>query len=88
MVVSPDRGQVSVPSEGFKLVIDGKEYEVKSELLTGREIMKLGDIPIEDGLIQLLPDGTQVQIGPDQVVDLKQGDHYKRPPRFNRGMLA
>ena len=88
MVVSPDRGQVSVPSGAFKLVIDGKEYEVKSELLTGREIMKLGDIPIADGLIQLLPDGTQVQIGPDQVVDLKQGDHYKRPPRFNRGMSA
>ena len=79
---------MSVPAGAFKLIIDGKEYEVDRELVTGQEIMKLGDIPIADGLIQLLPDGTQIQIGPDQVVDLKQGDHFKRPPRFNRGMSA
>ena len=83
-----DRGQGSVPAGKFKLIIDGKEFEVAHEFLTGREIMKLGDIPIDDGLIQLLPDGTQVLIGPDQVVDLKEGDHFKRPPRFKRGMTG
>ena len=79
---------MSVPTGKFKLIVDGEEYEVARELITGREIMKLGDIPVADGLIQLLPDGTQVQIAPDQVVDLKQGDHFKRPPRFSRGMAA
>ena len=87
-MTSTQREPVSISVEGFKLIIDGKEYEVKHELLTGREIMKLGDIPIADGLIQLLPDGTQVLIGPDEVVDLKKGDHFKRPPRFKRGMSS
>lgn len=81
-----DRGPEIITAGEFKLIVEGKEFEVPHEFLTGQEIMKLGDIPIEDGLIQLLPDGTQVLIGPDQLVDLKQGDHFKRPPRFKRGM--
>lgn len=87
-MTTQDPQEVTVPTGKFTLIIDGKEFEVAHEFLTGQEIMKLGDIPIDEGLIQLLPDGTQVLIGPDQVVDLKEGDHFKRPPRFKRGMGA
>lgn len=84
-MTTQDRSQAHPTAGLFKLFVDGQEFEVDRELITGREIMKLGNIPIKDGLIQLLPDGTQVQISADQVVDLKQGDHFKKPPHFNRG---
>ena len=84
-MATEQRDPIAISVESFKLIVDGEEYEAKSEFLTGQEIMKLAGIPLGDGLIQLLPDGIQVQIGPDEVVDLKQGDHFKRPPRFKRG---
>lgn len=87
-MTTTQRDATETTDEGFRLIVDNQEYQVKSEFLTGREIMKLADIPFEDGLIQLQPDGTQVLIGLDEVVDLKQGDHFKRPPRFKRGMSA
>ncbi|MYH24302.1 MAG: hypothetical protein F4156_03680 [Holophagales bacterium] len=87
-MTTTQRDTVDTTDEGFTLIVDNKEYLVKSELLTGREIMKLAGIPFADGLIQLLPDGTQVLIGLDETVDLKQGDHFKRPPRFKRGMSS
>lgn len=70
----------------FTLFIDGKEFHVEQSQMTGLEIMQLGNIPVEVGLIQILEDGTQVQIQPNDVVVFEgPGRRFKRAPRFIRG---
>ena len=69
----------------YTLFIDGKEYHVKKFQLTGAEIMDLGNIPYEVGLILIEQDGAQVWIGKDKVVELKPGRRFKKAPRFIRG---
>ena len=69
----------------FTIFIDGKEYPVEKSEMTGAEIMDLGGIPRELGLILVLEDGTQVQVKEDEVVELKPGRRFKKAPRFVRG---
>jgi hypothetical protein len=69
----------------YTLFVDGKEYHVDKPELTGSEIMDLGGIPYDLGLILIEEDGTQVQIQPDEVIELKPGRRFKKAPRFIRG---
>jgi hypothetical protein len=69
----------------YTLFIDGKEYHVEKSELTGAEIMDLGGIPYELGLLLILEDGTQVQVREDEVIELKPGRRFKKAPRFIRG---
>lgn len=69
----------------FTLFVDDKEFHVEESTLTGAEIMDLAGIPREVGLIQILEDGSQVQIKEDEVVELKPGRRFKKAPRFRRG---
>jgi len=69
----------------YTLFIDDKEYHVEKSELTGAEIMDLGNIPHELGLILIQEDGTQVQVREDEVIDLKPGRRFKKAPRFKRG---
>lgn len=52
---------------------------------TGGEIMDAGGIRRGVGLIAVLEDGTQVQVGEDEVVDLRSGARFTAAPRFLRG---
>lgn len=74
-----------VEGKFYTLFIDGKEYHVEKSELTGAEIMDLGGIPRELGLIEILEDGTQVQVREDEVIELKPGRRFKKAPRFIRG---
>jgi hypothetical protein len=69
----------------YTLFIDDKEYHVEKSELTGAEIMDLGGIPHDTGLILIQEDGTQVQVREDEVIDLKPGRRFKKAPRFKRG---
>lgn len=69
----------------FTFFVDGKEFHTEKSSLTGGEIMDLAGIPREVGLIQILEDGTQVQVNADDVIELKPGRRFKRAPRFIRG---
>lgn len=69
----------------YTLFIDGTEYRVHQSSMTGAEIMALGGIPLEVGLIQILQDGTESQVGPDEVIEFKHPGRFKRAPRFKRG---
>ena len=77
-------GQV-VEGKFYTLFIDDKEYHVEKSELTGAEIMDLGGIPHELGLLLIEPDGTQIQVREDEVIDLKPGRRFKKAPRFVRG---
>jgi hypothetical protein len=74
-----------VEGKFYTLFIDGKEYHTEKSELTGAEIMDMGSIPHELGLILVLEDGTQVQVREDEVIELKPGRRFKKAPRFVRG---
>ncbi len=74
-----------VEGKFYTLFIDGKEYHVENRELTGAEIMDLGGIPYEVGLILIREDGTQVQVGEEELIELKPGRRFKKAPRFIRG---
>jgi hypothetical protein len=69
----------------YFLEVDGQEYELDQAMITGGEIMDLAHIPHEQGLLELLEDGTQRQVSADEEVDLKPGKRFKKRPRFRRG---
>lgn len=71
--------------KSFVFEVDGQEYRIEEETITGGEIMDLAGIPRDVGLVQILEDGTQRQVGVDEVIELKPGRQFKKRPRFQRG---
>jgi hypothetical protein len=69
----------------FVFDVDDVTYEHDRPTITGGEIMALAGISPNDGLIQILPDGTRKTIAPDETVRLVPGIQFKRRPRFKRG---
>lgn len=69
----------------YFIEVDGVEYKFHHEPLTGGEIMDRAGIPREQGLLELLDDGTQRQVGVDEEIELKPGKRFKKRPRFRRG---
>ncbi len=74
-----------VQGKFYIFFVDTKEFHVEQATITGGEIMDLAGIPRDVGLILVQEDGTQVQVGPDEVIELKPGRRFKRAPRFVRG---
>jgi len=77
--------RAEVRGKFYTLFIDDKEYRVEKSTMTGAEIMDLGGIPHESGLVQILEDGSQVQVKETDVIELKPGRRFKKAPRFRRG---
>lgn len=69
----------------YFIEVDGQEYRLEQETITGGEIMDLAGIPRDVGLVLLHEDGTQEQVGADEVIELKRGRRFKKRPRFQRG---
>lgn len=70
----------------YTLVVDGTEYRVQQETMTGAEIMGLAGIPREVGLILIEEDSTQRPFGADEVFTFEgPGRRFKRRPTFIRG---
>lgn len=70
----------------YAFTVDGKEFHTEKEQLTGGEIMDIAGIPRSDGLVQILDDGTQVQVGENEVIVFEgPGRRFKKQPRFQRG---
>jgi Multiubiquitin len=69
----------------FVFDVDDVTYEHDGPSITGGEIMVVAGISPNDGLIQILPDGTRKTVAPDERVHLVPGIQFKRRPRFKRG---
>jgi hypothetical protein len=69
----------------FVYEVDGIEYHSDRPTLTGAEIMAAAGIPVGEGLVQLLADGTTATVTPTDEVHLVRDAHFKRRPRFKRG---
>ncbi len=80
--------QAVAPQAGkkFFLWIDGVEYTIHQESLTGAEIKQLGGIPLDIPLVQEMEDGTEAPIGDNVDVTFEgPGRRFMRSPRFKRG---
>lgn len=69
----------------FVYDVDGTTYTHNRPKITGLEIMETAGIPLSDGLIQILDDGTTRSIAPEDEVHLVPQARFKRRPRFKRG---
>ena len=76
-----------VEGKFFTIFVDGREYHLEQSTITGGEIMDLAGIPRDIGLIQVLEDGTQVQVHENQAIELQPGRRFKKAPRFVRGCV-
>ena len=48
--------------------------------------MDLAGIPRATGLVQILEDGSQKQVGEDEIITFEgPGRRFKKAPRFKRG---
>lgn len=69
----------------FTFFVDDKEFQVAEPTITGGQIMDLAGIDRNVGLVQVLDDGTQRQVLPDEVIKLEPGRRFKKAPRFKGG---
>lgn len=74
-----------VPHAVFAYDLDDVTYEYDHPTITGAEVMAAGGIPVAEGIIRILPDGTREAVAPDAAVHLGTGAQFKRRPRFKRG---
>jgi len=74
-----------VEGKFYTFFVDGVEFHSEKSALTGLEIMNLAGIPPSTGLLLIQEDGTQVQVGPNDIIELKPGRRFKKAPRFTRG---
>ncbi len=73
------------PHAAFGYDVDGTTYEYDLPSITGAQIMFEAGIYPQQGLIQVLQDGSRVTVSAGQTVNLGSGAHFKRRPRFKRG---
>ena len=69
----------------YTFFVDSVEFHSEKPELTGLQIMTLAGIPPATGLLLIQEDGTQVQVSPNEIIDLKPGRRFKKAPRFVRG---
>jgi hypothetical protein len=69
----------------YFIEVDGTEYELHQDEITGGALMDIAGIPREQGVLEILDDGTQRQVGVDEEIELKPGKRFKKRPRFRRG---
>ena len=75
----------SAGQDSVEFWVNGRLVDASNSGPTGGEIMDVAGIRREVGLIAVLEDGTQVQVGEDEVVELSSGARFKAAPRFLRG---
>jgi hypothetical protein len=69
----------------FGYDVDGTSYEYDQPTITAAQIMFTVGIYPQQGLIQVLDDGSRVTVTAAETVSLTSGAHFKRRPRFKRG---
>lgn len=67
----------------YSIHVDNKLFKVEESSLTGAELRALPEPPIssEFDLFLVVPGGLDQLVGDDQVVELREGQHFVSVPR-------
>ena len=86
-----DRPEQNLQTEHKKIVIfvNNRKFETEKKEMTGYEIKILAGVPADYELFQVVP-GTpeSVPVGPEEVVHLKEGQHFRAIPAGTFGRHA
>ncbi len=63
----------------FEIFINNKRYTTQAEQLTGNQIKNLALIPEGYELFEVIQ-GKSEPVGPDQEVQIKNGEHFRAIP--------
>jgi hypothetical protein len=69
----------------FIIEVDGVEHIWDRSTVTAEEIMMEAEIKVEEGMVELLPDGTQRTVAITEVFEIEELIRLKKRPRFKRG---
>lgn len=72
-------------AKDYKIFIDGSEYIVQSEEMTGEQIKKLADKPQDYKLYLERPGQPDKLIRDEEVVRIREGEHFHTVPPANFG---
>jgi len=74
------------PQLTINITIDGRHYAVHERYLTGAQILAVAGLPPGDQLFREVPGpGDDQPVGPDQVVELRDGEKFYAVPVGNFG---
>lgn len=75
-----------VTKRWYFFFVDEQKYRTQNFELSCSQIMDIAGIPHQTGILQILEDGTQVQLAETDIVILKDSNcKFKKIPRFKRG---
>ena len=70
---------------GYTVEVDGKEYAFEHSPVTALQLLAAAGIGANEGLLEVLEDGTQRKLESDEQVDLEDARRFKKRRRFRRG---
>lgn len=71
----------------FEIFVNNKRFTTDDEQLTGDQIKALASVP-EDYELFLVHGNDSTPIGPNQIVQVKNGEHFRAIPPGTFGNLA
>ena len=71
----------------YEIFINEKRFITTAEKLTGNQIKELAQIPDTYELFEAVK-GQNQPIGPDQVVEIKSGEHFRAIPPGTFGIFS
>lgn len=69
----------------YLVEIEGTEYPWEKDTITTEEIITLGHLPPDQGVILVDENNVERTLAPGEVVELKPGHRFGKKVRFKRG---
>jgi hypothetical protein len=69
----------------YFVTIEGTEYPWDRDTITVAEIRTLGNLPADQPIVEVSPEGTERTLRDTDTLTLKPGHHYGRAPIYRRG---
>jgi len=80
-----EKNEQNDKGQKFFVEIDGTEYPWDQETISVSQIRNLAGIPSATPVIEVDPDGNEITLSVDAVVDLKPGHRFGKKVKFKRG---
>jgi hypothetical protein len=74
-----------VAGKKFFIDIEGREYEWDKATISVSEIRQLGNLPLDQPVIQEDAEGRERTLAENEVVTIQPGHRHGRAPKYKRG---